>query len=218
MFLLSTLIGHYPTLRSDELKMKTAMENGTVFSVMQEMSQINMDRLDNRNLEFFYIATGFELSFKACLLQNNYVIHNIENKGNFNELYKKQKKWPVHKNKLLEAGGYFYDPLKKHIFLKGITAKSLNFGLICNKKTHYPGALDVKDDILDIAEDYRNLRNQIHLPDGGLIDLPNLERIGEKMMPAMIEFINSNIVDNTNKLRKKHGFRFGELKRLDYFD
>jgi hypothetical protein len=218
MFLLYPLIGHYPTLISDQLKMKTAIANGAGPSAIQEMSQINMDRLENMNLEFFYIATGFELSFKACLLQNNYVIHNFENKGNFKELYnKQQKKEPVHKSELLEAGGYFYDPIKKKIFLKGITAKSLDFKLICTKPT-YTSTLGVTDDILNIAEDYRNRRNQIHLPGGDLVDAPNLKRIGKKVMPAMIEFINTNIVDNTNKLRKKHGFGFGELKRLDYFD
>jgi hypothetical protein len=217
MFLLSTLIGHYPTLRSDALKMETAIENGTAHLAIQEMSQINKDRLENMNLEFFYIATGFELSFKACLLQNNYVIHNFEEKDNFKDLYKKQKKEPVHKSELLEAGGYFYNQIKKHIFLKGITAKSLDFKLICTKPT-YTSTLGVTDDILNIAEDYRNRRNQIHLPGGALVEAPNLKRIGKKVMPAMIEFINSNIVDNTNKLRKKHGFGFGELKRLDYFD
>jgi hypothetical protein len=54
MFLLSTLIGHYPTLISDQLKMKTAIENGTAHLAIQEMSQINKDRLENMNLEFFY--------------------------------------------------------------------------------------------------------------------------------------------------------------------
>tara|TARA_B110000240_G_C13372573_1_gene398863 strand:+ start:76 stop:861 length:786 start_codon:yes stop_codon:yes gene_type:complete len=217
MFLLSTLIGHYPTLISDQLKMKTAIENGTAHLAIQEMSQINKDRLENMNLEFFYIATGFELSFKACLLQNNYVIHNFEDKDNFKGLCKKQNKGPVHKSELFEAGGFFYDQSKKQIFLKGITANSLSFRLICNKST-YTSTLGVTDDILNIAEDYRNRRNQIHLPGGDLVDAPNLKRIGKKVMPAMIEFINTNIVDNTNKLRKKHGFGFGELKRLDYFD
>jgi hypothetical protein len=217
MFLLSKLIGHYRTLISDQLKMKTAIENGTAHLEIQEMSQINKDRLENMNLEFFYIATGFELSFKASLLQNNYVIHNFEDKDNFKDLYNKQKKEPVHKSELLEAGGYFYDPIKEKIFLKGITANSLNFKLICTKPT-YTSTLGVENDILHIAEDYRNCRNQIHLPGGDFVDAPNLNRIGERVMPAMIEFINSNIVDNTNKLRKKHGFVFGELKRLDYFD
>jgi hypothetical protein len=217
MFLLSTLIGHYPTLVSDQLKMKTAIKNGTAHLAFQEMSQINKGRLENMNLEFFYIATGFELSFKACLLQNNYVIHNFEDKGIFKELNKQQRLRPVHKSELFDISGYFYDPNKKINILKGITVQSLNFKLICNKPT-YTSILGVTEDILDIAEDYRNRRNQIHLPGGGLVDAPNLTRIGEKLMPAMVEFINSNIVDNTNKLREKHGFVFGELKRLDYFD
>jgi hypothetical protein len=35
MFLKSTLIRHYPTLISDQLKMKTAIENGTVHLAIQ---------------------------------------------------------------------------------------------------------------------------------------------------------------------------------------
>jgi hypothetical protein len=35
MFLLYPLIGHYPTLISDQLKMKTAIENGTVHLAIQ---------------------------------------------------------------------------------------------------------------------------------------------------------------------------------------
>ena len=75
----------------------------------------------------------------------------------------------------------------------------------------------MSSDILGIAEDYRNLRNQMHFP-GDHGDSPFLNQVGENLMPLLIDFINTNIVDNTNQLIQKWTLNYRHLKRLNYLD
>ena len=216
ILLSSTLIGQYPILKSEQLRIKNALDSGTFNLAEYEPSQIQMQRLEYINLENFYIATGFELYFKSCLLQNDYVVNIFEDKDQFKDLKIEQRKRPVHKRELFNISGYFYDSNKKINILKGITAKSLDFSIICNLQS-YNSIFNVSSDILGIAEDYRNLRNQMHFP-GDHGDSPFLNQVGENLMPLLIDFINTNIVDNTNQLIQKWTLNYRHLKRLNYLD
>lgn len=64
-----------------------------------------------------------------------------------------------------------------------------------------------------MVEDYRNLRNQIHLP-GNAYDTPNIRRIGENAIELIIDFINERIVENSNNLINKYDFNFRPLAKL----
>lgn len=64
-----------------------------------------------------------------------------------------------------------------------------------------------------MVEDYRNLRNQIHLP-GNAYETPNIRRIGENAIELIIDFINERIVENSNNLINKYDFNFRPLAKL----
>ena len=214
IFLSSILIGQYPTLKEEQQKRKAEFESGFINSVI---SPIEFYRMEYVNLENFYIATGFELHFKSTLLQNNFVVNIFDNKGVFKSLCDKQKDSPVHKDELFNISGYFYDPSKQINILNGITENSLNFGKLCTSP-NYASALNLSSDILGIAEDFRNLRNQIHLP-GDAKDAPFLNSVGDRLIPTLVEYINENIVENTNQLIAKHKLNYSNLlQRLNYFD
>ena len=93
-----------------------------------------------------------------------------------------------------------------------MTAQSLGFNKICNS-SNYVSALNISNDIMDMVEDYRNLRNQIHLP-GDNCETPNINRIGENATELMIDFINERIVDNSNSLIRHYNFNFLPLTKL----
>lgn len=210
IFLSSELIAKFPILKAESLKDKAALKNGTY-----QISQTQWKRLKYINLENFLIATGFELFIKSQLLEMNFLVNELENKNEFKELWVEQMKRPVHKNELFKISGYFYNPTIKMNFLKGITEKSIKFSLIL-KNARYCETLNLSPELLAIIEDYRKLRNQIHLP-GDFEYSPNLTRLGENLVPTIATFIDTMIVEKTNQLVDKLQLsKVLKLSKLNY--
>ena len=222
ILLSSALIGEYPTLLAEQniqnietlkqLSNQIETENLEVFG-----PPLRLQRLELINLENFYIATGFELFLKSRLIEKNYIVNIFEDNLDFKNLREQQKKRPILKSELFSISGYFYDESKKINILKGITDSSLNFCTICTKNK-YKSVFNLSNDIWGIIDNYRILRNQIHLPDN-CINSPFLDKIGEKLVPKIVEFINTEIVDNSNNLIKKWNLsHIPPFERLNYFD
>lgn len=173
-------------------------------------------RIEVINLENFKIATGFELHFKACLLLNNIIIRKIKNKVPFKDLYREQKKRPIDKNELFNIEGYYYTGTVGNI-LRGLSEESLGFKTILNERS-YRQALNKTEEILNIAEDYRNLRNQIHLP-GDFIEAPHINSYqGDELMRLLVSFINTDIVGWVNSFCDREGLSDNwRLQPLNYF-
>ena len=109
-------------------------------------------------------------------------------------------------------GSFQYDKTKQINILHGLTEESLSFKTICNSQ-NYIASLNISNDILGVVENYRNLRNQIHLP-GDTCETPNIERLGGSATELMINFINDRIVENSNNIIGKRGLNFLPLNKL----
>lgn len=150
------------------------------------------------NLDNLLFGSGFELHFKAELLLKGYLVHEI-NKKVSPTLHKKQLSSPIHKNKLLAVEGYTYSNENNGINkLQAITPYSIKFSKIF--KRDYLAVLNLPNDIKEIANYYREMRNQIHLP-GDYPDITLPEKYKEvSWIDDIIAYINSDIVDKTNRL------------------
>lgn len=162
-------------------------------------------RLEYINFENFKISTGFELSFKARLLSNNCIINLLNAElPEFNELSKQQKKRPILREEYFLIDGYRYDAQRQINRLIGLKDESLKFGTILNKPK-YKELLNLPDEIIGIADDYRNLRNQIHFP-GDIVEAPNLSQYdGDSLIRKIQEFINQYIVKENAMIASRHG-------------
>ncbi len=172
-------------------------------------------RIEFIDLENLKIAAGFELHLKACLLSNDIVIHVIDKNPPFKELRKKQREKPVYKHELLAIEGFYYNGQLN--ILRGLTSRSLDFDQILNKPA-YRLQLGKTPDFLDIVEDYRNLRNQIHLP-GDFVEAPHLKQYsGDSLMRVLAKFINEEIVAYNDRLIDKWKLNTAQkVQLLTYF-
>ncbi|WP_353170214.1 hypothetical protein [Flavobacterium sp.] len=212
IFNLSVTLGQHRQLKIQSEQTKKELLVGT-FDIHKYQISVEQWRLMKFiNLEFFYIATGFELHFKSWLLQNDYVVNVIDKSEPFKNLKNEQFKRPITKEEFFNFGSFKYDTIKQINILQGITEQSLSFNTICNE-TDYANALTVSSDIIGMVEDYRNLRNQIHLP-GDICDTPNITRIGENATDKLIDFINERVVENSNRIIKQYKFNFENLQKL----
>jgi hypothetical protein len=221
IFCSSFLIGDYPNIikeREQQIEncRKLNENNPETNNLPIFLPPIIQHRFEYINLEHFYLATGFELSFKSKLLHRSFIVNIFEETTQFETLRKEQKKRPINKTELFSISGYFYDEDKMINRLKGITAKSLEFGNILNKP-NYQKELNVDNEIILIAEEFRNLRNQIHLP-GDWQSSALINSLGDSLVNKLVDYINDDIVDMTNQLIDKYNFNFPKLLRLNYFD
>jgi hypothetical protein len=166
-------------------------------------------------LDNLKIAAGFELHLKACLVSKDIVIHVIADKPPFQELCKRQKKTPVYAHELLAIEGFYYNGERN--ILRGLTSKSLGFDQILNFPK-YRAQFGKPQDFLDIVDDYRNLRNQIHMP-GDFVEAPHLNRYkGDSLMRILVKFINEEIVGYYNAIVEKGKWHPSHnLQALTYF-
>ena len=189
-FIDTIAIGQYPQLRQEaEMLIKDVR--------FLARAQATVRRGEYLDLDNFKIAAGFELHLKACLLANGIIIHVIANTPAFANLRRKQRGEPVYKDELLAVEGFFFTGQLN--ILRGLTAQSLTFDTILNTPA-YRQQLGKSQEFLDVVEDYRNLRNQIHLP-GDFVEAPHINTYqGDSLMRLLIQFINEEIVANNNKL------------------
>ncbi|SRR5258708_39638309 len=191
-------IGQFPLLKKEnDIVLKTGHFGTSASTIMRKVECFYLDNLK--------IAAAFELHLKACLLAHDIVIHLINNKVSsfnaapFKALRKKQDQEPVMKHELLAIEGFYYNG--EHNILRGLTSQSLSFEKILNEP--YRSMLGKSEDFLNIVEDYRNLRNQIHLP-GDIVEAPHLAKYtGYSLIEVLERFINEEIVVYNNHLIAK---------------
>lgn len=205
VFNLSVTLRHFRELKAEADQVKQQIGNGTFNFFTDQISALRARQHEFMNLEFFYIAAGFEMAFKSLLMQSNFIVNEIDN-GQFRDLQARQKARPIHKDEFFELSKSHYDLEKQQNFFPGLTTKSLSFRTICTKPA-YIQVLHISNDLAGVVDDYRNLRNEIHLP-GGTVTAPNLDRLGDRAIELLIEFINQRIVLNTNQLIQRHDFRY----------
>jgi hypothetical protein len=205
-FIDTITIGQYPLLRqeTEERKRDSQLFPPTIFR-----------RLEYLDLENFKIAAGFELHLKACLVAKNIVVHVKANIPAFVDLRRKQRREPVYKDELLIIEGFYYTGQLN--ILRGLTTQSLTFDTILNTPA-YRQHLGKSQEFLEIVEDYRNLRNQIHLP-GDPVEAPHINRYeGDSFIRLLVQFINEEIVAYNNKLIDKWKLNSAsKLPLLTYF-
>ena len=82
----------------------------------------------------------------------------------------------------------------------------------------YRAQLGKPQDFLDIVDDYRNLRNQIHMP-GDFVVAPHLDKYtGDSLMRMLVKFINEEIVEYNNTIVEKGKLHPSyNLQALTYF-
>ena len=169
------------------------------------------DLMEYINYEHLKVASGFELHLKARLLARGFVLHILDNKiGQYKALADEQRNRPIQTQELLGVAGFHFDG--KHNYLPGLTDFSLKFSWLTDRPL-YRAVFGLEDRELDVIKDYRELRNQIHLP-GDVIETPALHALGKPAIEFLLPFINREIVGWSNQLISAHGFNFRRLPEL----
>jgi hypothetical protein len=157
--------------------------------------------MDYVNYENLKIASGFELHLKARLLSRDFIVHEIDGRtGDYKRLAKEQEVRPISKTEIFAIRSYHFDGQQN--YLPGLKDSSLKFAKFTDEP-EYRKALDLPNDHLDIIKDYRNLRNQIHLP-GDIVESPNIQRYQGPIVDFIVGFINAEIVTYSNGLSEKY--------------
>jgi hypothetical protein len=121
----------------------------------------------------------------------------------------------VYSHELLAIEGFYYNGQLN--ILRGLTTNSLDFKLILDTPP-YRLQLGKSQDFLNIVEDYRKLRNQIHLP-GDPVEAPHINKYtGDSLIRLLVTFINEDIVEYNNRLIDKWKLNTSQkVPHLAYF-
>jgi hypothetical protein len=180
---------------------KKWLHAGGLVAGLDPPSPATFAQLEWMNFENLKIAAGFELTLKAMLLEKNYIVLEIDDHDQaYEKLSKLQKQRPIEKAALFAIDGYRFDGQSN--YLPGLRSTSLKFSTIV-QKPHYRAALGLSPCDLDLINEFRNLRNQIHFPGDPIIivdDPPKLRAITD----FVVDFINQEIISRFNQLAAKH--------------
>ena len=207
-------VGYRSQLAQEASAVKEFLQSGlTIADANFPQTPIQWAILERLNIENFKIAAGFELVLKAILLEQNFVLHEIENKVPYKALSLEQKKRPIDKTEMFAVSNFKFNG--EHNFLPGLKPSTLLYSIIL-KTTNYKNSLGLKDSEIDYIDLYRNLRNEIHFSMNPIASTKTIPR--SNMEPPIIfikNFVNSEIVKRANRLKTKHGFSFSLLPVLD---
>jgi len=151
-----------------------------------------------RNLEYLKIGCGFELSLKAILLKHGFVIHEIDGKdARYSNLAKEQRRRPVMIKELFAVSGYMHNGSIN--ILPGITKKSLQFSIMLHNND-YKKTIGLDTVSLEIIDEYRDIRNMIHLP-GDPIETVRLRNMSwQEKICFILNYIDEYIVATNRKI------------------
>ena len=167
--------------------------------------------LEYINYEHLKIASAFELHLKSRLLERNYVLHEIDGRlSDYKSLEMQQRTRPIEKGELFAIRPYHSDG--KQNYLPGLRQGSLRFSLL-TKRPAYRAVLGLADQEIDIIEDYRLLRNQIHFP-GDIFESPNIRAFGRPIVEFLSAFINAELINRSNLLIVQHKMNYRPIARL----
>ncbi len=152
---------------------------------------------DSINYENLKIASGFELHLKARLLARGFVLHQLGAKNPaYRTLAAAQRQRPIARTEVLTISSYMFDGT--HNYLPILSESSLKFSTLVTVPA-YQAALSLPTGMVDVIDDYRVLRNQIHLP-GDLIRARHIDRVGDAIGDLLAAFVNDEIVRVVNDL------------------
>ncbi|MBI2910396.1 MAG: hypothetical protein HYX92_22350 [Chloroflexi bacterium] len=169
-------------------------------------------QLEYMNYEYLKVACGFELHLKARLLSRDYLIHSVNNAdGRYRTLARAQRERPVKTAELFSIDGFRFNG--KENYLPGLKPTSVQFSSLTDKDD-YIVALGLPAETVAVIRDYRNLRNQIHLP-GDVIETPGLNKFQHNPISEfLIDFINSEIVSWSNQIIVDRKFTYPLLRNF----
>lgn len=113
IFNLTVTFGQHNQLKAQAERVQQQLSDNTFDFENYQISEQHWRLLEYANLEFFYIATAFELHFKSWLLQKNYIVNIIDNIDPFKILRKEQLKRPINKIELFSLGDFYYDTIRQ---------------------------------------------------------------------------------------------------------
>lgn len=160
-----------------------------------------------RHLEYLKLAAGFELALKAMLLRQGYLVHIIDKKSAVHKhLASAQKTGPISVEALLEIAPYQFDGSRN--FLPGILPQSIKFSWLTLRR-EYRATFPFSETEMDIVDDYRKLRNMIHLP-GDWPDLSDNIESRQATSEKVVKMVNDQVIDWANSLL--NGTHFERLR------
>lgn len=170
--------------------------NSPEFKIREKRNEFiknNKDFALNSLLDYILIGITFENYFKAKLLLNGFVIHEIK-KDKDPELFKEQKSSPIESNRLIFENKNTCEKLKE-------TTLGYNF-LLKNKK--YQKYYSVDKDTLNYLSVLNAKRNSLHLYLSekftlGKKEVSNLEKL-KTIVTFDIALLNNTLVDKTGAI------------------
>ena len=208
----SITVGQRHELSADrEAEMLWLAQGGIESGFPDPWGSTSRKRWEYINYEHLKIASAFELHLKSRLLGRNYVLHEIDGRlPEYKSLEKQQRTRPIEKGELFAIRPYHFDG--KQNYLPGLRQGSLRFSRLTQKPA-YRAALGLADQEIDIIEDYRLLRNQIHFPGDGF-ETPNIRAFGQPIIEFFCAFINAELIDWSNLLIAQHKMSRPPIARL----
>ena len=168
--------------------------------------------LEYLNFEYLKIASAFEIHLKARLLSTDHVLQMIDRiSPNHKVLAEEQRERPILKAELLSLSEFHFDGAKN--YLPGLKGESIKFSWLTDLPK-YRAALNLTNQQIDIIQDYRRLRNEIHFP-GDALESPNIKAYGGPISNFLVDFINTEIIEWSNRLSAERAFTFKRLAQLD---
>lgn len=155
------------------------------------------------NLEHLKIASGFEIIIKSMLVEKGILIQEIKSDRAYKILAIKQRKSPVYAKEIRKIKDFRFDGSVN--YLPGLTRKSIGFQTVL-KEPNYRSVLDISDMDLELIDEFRNLRNEIHFPTDA-ISAPVRAAYPIPISDFLVNFINEWIVDRGNLISDTRGLR-----------
>jgi hypothetical protein len=198
----TVLISHRHALAAEQKAVKEWLAaGGSASRTPLPWGAMTFRYMDYVNYENLKIAAGFELHLKARLLSKDFVVHEIDGRSlDYKTLAKEQETRPISKSELFIIRSYYFDGQQN--YLPGLKDTSLKYSKLTDEP-EYRKMLDLSDDHLDMIKDYRDLRNQIHLP-GDIVESPKIQGYRGSIVDFIVGFVNAEIVEYTNGLIGKY--------------
>jgi hypothetical protein len=172
---------------------------------------LSIARMECINYEHLKIACGFELHLKARLLAQGFVIHEIDAKApGLQDLAKSQWQRPISRAELFEATEYMFDGQAN--YLPALKQGSVRFSWLTEKPA-YIAALGLPTSFVEVIDEFRQLRNQIHLP-GDVMETPKISALQEPISSIITEFLNAEVICWSNSLIDAYQMHWPKLEQL----
>jgi hypothetical protein len=173
----------------------------------------SIKRMEYINYEHLKIACGFELHLKARLLARDFVIHEIDAKTpGCKDLAAEQCHRPINRAELFRVTNYMFGGGSN--YLPGLKRGSLRFSWL-TEKPEYASALKLESEVLEVIDEYRELRNQIHFP-GDVFDTPKINALQQPIEDFLAQFLSSEVIDWSNSLIQAHNMSRRPIEPLGH--